>query len=106
MHPSLSELTTEARRASSPAMARGILAEAQELMRNALDHGESETALAFWLSRTLQEWAESPAVEEITGGARLRFTGAVARFEWPSVSGHMLIKLASDLLGSIAQGLS
>lgn len=81
MHPSLSELTTEARRASSPAMARGILAEAQELMRNALDHGESETALAFWFSRTLQEWAESPAVEEITGGARLQFTGAVARFD-------------------------
>jgi hypothetical protein len=35
-----------------------------------------------------------------------RLGGAVARFEWPSVSGHMLIKLASDLLGSIAQGLS
>lgn len=81
MHPSLPELTTEARRASSPAMARGILAEAQELLRNALDHGESEPALTFWFSRTLQEWAESPAVEEMTGGARLRFTGAVARFD-------------------------
>ncbi|MDO5669649.1 MAG: putative nucleotidyltransferase substrate binding domain-containing protein [Corynebacterium sp.] len=79
MHPSLSELNTEARRASSPTMARGILAEAQELMRNALDHGESEPALALWFSHTLQEWALSPAVEEITGGSRLLFTGPVAR---------------------------
>jgi len=81
MHPSLSELNTEARRASSPTMARGILAEAQDLLRNALDHGESEPALAHWFSHTLQEWAESPAVAEITGGSRLRFTGPVARFD-------------------------
>lgn len=79
MHASLDALTLDARRSSSPAMARGILAEAQDLLRNALDHRESERALAFWFSRILQEVAASPAVEELLEGARLRFTGAVAR---------------------------
>ncbi|MDO5513078.1 putative nucleotidyltransferase substrate binding domain-containing protein [Corynebacterium sp.] len=81
MHVSLHELTTEARGASSPAMARGILAEAQELFRNALDHGETAVDLGIWYSRTLQEWADSPAVTELVDGARLVFTGPVARLD-------------------------
>lgn len=79
MHASLDELTLDARNSSSPAMARGIMTEAQDLLRNALDHGESERALAHWFSRTLQELMGSPALVELVDSARLLPTGALAR---------------------------
>lgn len=74
LHSSLRELAKQANRCDSTAAARGILAEAQELLRNALLHRESETELAAWFSRIVSDVVRSPAIS-----SQVRLTGAVSR---------------------------
>ena len=74
LHSSLRELAAQANRCDSIAAARGILSEAQELLRNALRHRENETELAAWFSRIISDVVRSPAV-----ASQVRLTGAVSR---------------------------
>lgn len=74
LHSSLRELAAQANRCDSIATARGILSEAQELLRNALRHRESETELAAWFSRVVSDVVRSPAI-----ASQVRLTGAVSR---------------------------
>ncbi|WP_347305700.1 hypothetical protein [Corynebacterium sp. SA-MJD20WY100] len=73
LHPSLVDLGELAARCESPAAARGILAEAQDLVRNAVDHREDEVALAAWFSRVLADVLRSPGLD-----SPVRLTGAAA----------------------------
>lgn len=74
LHTSLQELAAQANRCDSRAAARGILSEAQELLRNALRHRENETELSAWFSRVVSDVVLSPAV-----ASHVRLTGAVSR---------------------------
>ncbi|MDY3127438.1 MAG: hypothetical protein SOW59_04820 [Corynebacterium sp.] len=74
LHSSLVELAHQAPRLDVPAAARGVLAEAQELLRNALLHREDEVELAAWFSRLIIDVVRSPAVS-----SPVLLTGAVAR---------------------------
>ncbi len=74
LHSSLRELALQANRCESTAAARGILSEAQELLRNALRHRESETELTAWFSRLVSDVVRSPAI-----ASPVRLTGAVSR---------------------------
>lgn len=74
LHSSLRELGLQANRCESTAAARGILSEAQELLRNALRHRESETELTAWFSRLVSDVVRSPAI-----ASPVRLTGAVSR---------------------------
>src|SRR5690625_5063895 len=74
LHSSLRELALQANRCESTAAARGILCEAQDLLRNALRHRESETELTAWFSRLVSDVVRSPAI-----ASQVRLTGAVSR---------------------------
>ena len=74
LHSSLRELALQANRCESTAAARGILSEAQELLRNALRHRESVTELTAWFSRLVSDVVRSPAI-----ASPVRLTGAVSR---------------------------
>ena len=74
LHSSLRELALQANRCESTAAARGILSEAQDLLRNALRHRESETELTAWFSRLVSDVVRSPAI-----ASPVRLTGAVSR---------------------------
>lgn len=77
LHQSLTELAQQAPQSPSPAVARGVLAEARDLMRNALDHRAPENELTAWFSAVLADTLTSPAVRELD--PTLVPTGAVAR---------------------------
>ncbi|APT93762.1 hypothetical protein CPHO_08840 [Corynebacterium phocae] len=76
LHQSLLDLGEQAARCSTTATAKGVLAEATDLIRNALFHREQETALSAWYSRLLSDVVRSPALAPHTGEVRL--TGSVA----------------------------
>ena len=88
LHPSLNELGAQAPRCTSVAQARGVLAECQDLLRNALAHGEDVLALAAWYSRLVIDVVTSPAI-----ASPVRLTGAIAR-------GDGIPSLAIEYLGS------
>lgn len=73
LHESLLELAELAPRCESPATARGLLAESQDLVRNALQHGADEAELAAWFSRLVTDIVRSPAI-----ASPVRLTGAAA----------------------------
>lgn len=60
-------------------MLRGVLAEAQDLVRNAVDHDEAPQDLVVWFSALVTDALHSPAIPELTGGATLVLTGSVGR---------------------------
>lgn len=74
LHASLTDLAEQAPRCESLPAARGVLAEAQELLRNAAQHREDELALAAWFSRIVSDVIHSPAVD-----SSVRLSGAAAR---------------------------
>lgn len=76
LHQSLLDLAELAPRCSSPATARGLLTEAQDLTRNALEHRENEVTLAAWYSRIITDILRSPGVSNELGAVRA--TGSVA----------------------------
>lgn len=79
MHSSLVELAAQAPHCSDPAMVRGILAESQDLARNAVDHNEDPHKLLVWYSELVTDVLHSSAVRDLTGGATLVLTGPVGR---------------------------
>ena len=79
LHQSLLALAAQAPLSDTPAIARGVLAESHELLRNALDHDEPETALSSWYSTLVTDTLRCPAAVELTGGAEILPSGAVAR---------------------------
>lgn len=79
LHSSLLELAEQAPLCQQAATARGVLAEAQDLARNAIDHGENPEALIIWFSQLVRDVLHSPAARELSGGATLILTGAVGR---------------------------
>ncbi|GAB2506423.1 Putative nucleotidyltransferase substrate binding domain protein [Corynebacterium atrinae] len=81
LHPSLIDLTEQARTSRSPAMVRGVLAESHDLLRNAISHQEPVGELTAWYSRTILETLASPAVESFLAGETVRPIGALARLE-------------------------
>lgn len=110
LHTSLLDMAEQAPLCQHSATARGVLAEAQDLLRNAIEHGESPEQLIIWFSRLVQDVLHSPATKEITGGATLIITGAVGRRDalpyspvrWLTVGeGHEDTKPLADLIASV-----
>ena len=64
LHPSLRDLAEQAPLSTSTATARGVLVEAQQLLRNALEHRTPETALTVWFSDLVLATLSCPAVVE------------------------------------------
>lgn len=74
LHKSLLDLAELAPRCQSPETARGLLSEAVDLLRNAVEHREDDLELAAWYSRLVVDIVRSPGVH-----SPVRLTGAVAR---------------------------
>lgn len=74
LHQSLLDLSELAPHCQSRATARGLLAEAQDVLRNAVAHQDDEIELANWFSRLLTDIVRAPGVD-----ADIRLTGAAAR---------------------------
>ncbi|MFW9243216.1 hypothetical protein [Corynebacterium striatum] len=74
LHQSLADLSELAAHCQSPATARGLLAEAQDLLRNSLDHRADELELAAWFSRVITDIVRSPGVS-----SPVRLSGPAAR---------------------------
>ncbi|NLA56585.1 MAG: hypothetical protein GX859_09900 [Corynebacterium humireducens] len=74
LHQSLRDLAEQAPLSTSTATARGVLCEAQQLLRNALDHRTPETALTGWFSGVVRDTLRCPAV-----ASTVTLTGAHAR---------------------------
>lgn len=74
LHQSLADLSELAAHCQSPATARGLLAEAQDLLHNSLDHSANELELATWFSRIITDIVRSPGV-----ASPVRLSGPVAR---------------------------
>lgn len=91
LHQSLLDLTELAPRCQSAEMARGLLEESQQLLRNALMHNADETELAAWFSRLITDIVRSPGV-----ASQARLTGAVAR-------GDGIPSLAVEWIGEDAE---
>lgn len=79
LHRSLIDLAQQAPKCSNPATVRGVLAESQDLLRNAIDHNEPPQQLVIWFSRLVTDVLHSQGVQELTGGARVVLTGPVGR---------------------------
>lgn len=79
LHASLVELAEQAPRCHSAAAVRGVLAESQDLIRNALDHDENPQDMVSWFSRLVTDTLHSAGARELTGGATLVLTGPVGR---------------------------
>ena len=74
LHQSLLDLSELAPHCQSRATARGLLAEAQDILRNAVAHQDNEVELAHWYSHLLVDIVRSPGVN-----SPVRLTGAAAR---------------------------
>lgn len=110
LHTSLLELAEQAPLCQQPATARGVLAEAQDLLRNAVDHGENPETLIIWFSQLVRDVLHSPAARELSGGAQLILTGAVGRrdalpyspVKWLTVgAGHEDTKPLANLISGV-----
>lgn len=64
LHTSLRDLAEQAPMSTTTATARGVLVEAQQLLRNALDHRTPETTLTVWFSDLVLATLACPAVVE------------------------------------------
>lgn len=62
LHPSLRDLAEQAPLSTTTATARGVLVEAQQLLRNALEHRTPESALTVWFSDLVLATLACPAV--------------------------------------------
>ncbi|WP_156227146.1 putative nucleotidyltransferase substrate binding domain-containing protein [Corynebacterium comes] len=62
LHPSLRDLAEQAPLSTTTATARGVLVEAQQLLRNALEHRTPETLLTGWFSDLVLATLDCPAV--------------------------------------------
>ena len=74
LHESLTDLSELAARCHSPAHARGVLEEAQSLIRNATEHRADGVELAAWFSRIVTDVVRSPGLS-----SPVRLTGPAAR---------------------------
>ena len=74
LHQSLLDLSELAPHCQSRATARGLLAEAQDILRNAVAHQDNEIELAHWYSRLITDIVRSPGVN-----SPVRLSGAAAR---------------------------
>lgn len=74
LHESLTDLSELAAHCHSPAHARGLLEEAQDLLRNATAHRADEIELTTWFSRVVTDIVRSPGL-----ASPVRLTGAAAR---------------------------
>lgn len=74
LHESLTDLSELATHCQSPAHARGLLEEAQDLVRNATAHRGDGVELAAWFSRVVTDIVRSPGL-----ASPVRLTGAAAR---------------------------
>ena len=74
LHQSLLDLSELAPHCQSRATARGLLAEAQDILRNAVAHQDNEIELAHWYSRLITDSVRSPGVN-----SPVRLSGAAAR---------------------------
>lgn len=81
LHESLTELSDVAPTCPSSAAAKGVLAEACELARNAWAHRSDPEELAEWSSALVAAVLTSPALTETTGGVAPELTGAYGRRE-------------------------
>lgn len=79
MHESLVELAGQAPLCTSVSTARGVLAESQDLVRNAVDHNENPQSLVAWYSTLVTDVCHSQAITELCGGATIVLTGPVGR---------------------------
>ncbi|AIU32289.1 Nucleotidyltransferase substrate binding domain protein [Corynebacterium ramonii] len=79
LHESLTELSELAPQCADTPTARGVLTESQDLVRNAVAHGERPQALVEWFSRLVSDVLHSEGIAEITGGAEIILTGAIGR---------------------------
>ncbi|AKE41850.1 Nucleotidyltransferase substrate binding domain protein [Corynebacterium kutscheri] len=79
LHSSLVELAEQAPLCADIPTVRGVLAESQELLRNATNHNADAHELLSWFSALVSDVLHSPGVQELTGGAQLIVTGAVGR---------------------------
>ncbi|MBG9319344.1 nucleotidyltransferase [Corynebacterium belfantii] len=110
LHESLTELAELAPQCSDTPTVRGVLAESQDLVRNAIDHGERPQALVEWFSRLVSDVLHSEAIADMTGGAQLVLTGAIGRgdalpfspIKWLTVGeSHVDTTPVSDLITSV-----
>lgn len=81
LHASLMELTALAPSCDDPASAKGILADAYELARNAWAHKADPEELSGWLSGVVTAVLTSPGVALLSHGRSPIITGAFARRE-------------------------
>ncbi|WP_165858021.1 putative nucleotidyltransferase substrate binding domain-containing protein [Corynebacterium alimapuense] len=79
LHPSLIDLAEQAPLSSTAATARGVLAESQDLLRNAIDHREPESELSAWYSKIIADTLQSPAARDLVGDSRILPTGGIGR---------------------------
>ncbi len=91
LHESLTDLSELATHCQSPAHARGLLEEAQDLVRNATAHRGDGVGLAAWFSRVVTDIVRSPGL-----ASPVRLTGAAAR-------GDLLPSLPITWLGTDEQ---
>lgn len=79
MHESLVELAGQAPLCTHVATARGVLAESQDLARNAVEHNENPKSLVGWYSALVTDVCHSAAITNLCGGASIVLTGPVGR---------------------------
>lgn len=91
LHESLTDLSELAAHCHSPAHARGLLEEAQDLLRNATAHRADGVELTAWFSRVVTDIVRSPGL-----ASPVRLTGAAAR-------GDLLPSLPITWLGADEQ---
>lgn len=117
LHQSLLDLAEQAPRCQDVATARGVLAESQELLRNAVAHRSDPVELTRWYSALLTHTLHSPAVTKLAGPvvAQIVLTGAIGRgdglptsqIEWLTVTtdsaagGSAADREVAELLNSV-----
>lgn len=79
LHTSLQELAQIAGECEDLAMLRGVAAEGQDLLRNAIEHDSPAHEVVPWYSTLMSDALHSDAVLDATGGVRLVLSGAVGR---------------------------
>ncbi|AZA11016.1 putative nucleotidyltransferase substrate binding domain-containing protein [Corynebacterium gerontici] len=79
LHESLQELAQIAGECEDLAMLRGVAAESQVLLRNAIDHDAPAHEIVPWYSKLISDALHSEAVLDATGGVHLVLSGAVGR---------------------------
>ncbi|AJC13390.1 Nucleotidyltransferase substrate binding domain protein [Corynebacterium pseudotuberculosis] len=96
MHESLTELSELAPQCADAPTARGLLTEGQDLVRNAIAHGERPQALIEWFSRLVSDVLHSEGIAEITRGAQIVLTGAIGRGDALPASPIKWLTVGSD----------